>query len=147
MSSGKNFLESLATYDQDTHSWRTRQTLLFGGLEPFSQTWPRSGMTANGTAFRLPTLAQTTDGIGSGLWPTPNAWDGQRGPLSEKELNTGDHMVNLATAVKFAKDRPQTGPLNPQWVEWLMGLPKEWSDLNCLETAKSFKSLNGSEKE
>lgn len=35
------------------------------------------------------------------------------------------------------------GQLNPTWVEWLMGLPTGWTDLKCLETAKSFKLLNG----
>jgi len=28
------------------------------------------------------------------------------------------------------------GPLNPTWVEWLMGWPLEWTDLKPLETDK-----------
>jgi hypothetical protein len=28
------------------------------------------------------------------------------------------------------------GPLNPRWVEWLMGWPVGWTALNALETAK-----------
>ena len=31
-----------------------------------------------------------------------------------------------------------TGKLNPQWVEWLMGLPIGYTDLKCSETAKSL---------
>ena len=43
---------------------------------PFSGRWPRSGMTRNGTAYKLPTLARRISGTGSsfwGTWPTPAA--------------------------------------------------------------------------
>lgn len=36
-------------------------------------------------------------------WPTPNAWDGKRGPRSEENLRTKNHQVNLITAVKQAE--------------------------------------------
>src|SRR6056300_26502 len=36
------------------------------------------------------------------LWPTPNAWDGQRGPRSQKNLREKSHQINLITAVKDA---------------------------------------------
>jgi hypothetical protein len=40
---------------------------------------------------------------GSSLtWPTPNAWDGQRGPRSQKNLREKNHQINLITAVKDA---------------------------------------------
>ena len=136
------------------------------------------------------------------LWPTPNAWDGSRGPRSKKNLIEKDHQINLISAVKdaehpepvhlwptpMARDykgarKPETlknagrtptnslpdmvahqmwptptanehhagqptgkmqkmlgnhpdlgktktsGSLNPTWVEWLMGYPKGWTDL------------------
>jgi hypothetical protein len=63
----------LASYDPATSSWRTSQHCLVEGLTVFSETWPRSGMTRNGTAYQLPTLAPLTDAIGSGLWATPTA--------------------------------------------------------------------------
>ena len=37
------------------------------------------------------------------------------------------------------------GRLNPQWVEWLMGFPQGWSDLEDSETPSSHKSPNTSE--
>jgi hypothetical protein len=37
------------------------------------------------------------------------------------------------------------GRLNPQWVEWLMGFPQGWTDLEDLETPSSHKSPNTSE--
>lgn len=60
----------LASYDQSSSSWRTSQRCLVEGLEKFSQTWPRSGMTRNGTAYLLPPLAQSMTGTESGLLPT-----------------------------------------------------------------------------
>ena len=70
--------DSLASYDPISCSWKTCQHSLFGGLEQFSGNWPRSGMTVNGTAYRLPTLAHRIKGTASGLsesgmWPTPAA--------------------------------------------------------------------------
>ena len=36
-------------------------------------------------------------------WPTPNAWDGKRGPRSEENLLNKKHQINLITAVKQAE--------------------------------------------
>ena len=38
------------------------------------------------------------------LWPTPNAWDGNRGPRSKENLIEKDHQINLISAVKDAED-------------------------------------------
>tara|TARA_R100001440_G_scaffold35850_2_gene54902 strand:- start:1868 stop:2446 length:579 start_codon:yes stop_codon:yes gene_type:complete len=37
------------------------------------------------------------------MWPTPNAWDAQRGPRSQDNLRTKKHQINLITAVKDAQ--------------------------------------------
>ena len=42
------------------------------------------------------------------LWPTPNAWDAQRGPRSQKNLIEKDHQINLITAVKDAQSPTPT---------------------------------------
>lgn len=70
---GRNTHASFASFDPATSSWRTFQRSLVEDLERYSETWPRSGMTQNGIAFQLPTLAPLTDETESGLWPTPNA--------------------------------------------------------------------------
>ncbi len=64
---------SLASFDPDTCSWRTCQGSLFGGWEEFSETWPRSGTTRSGTAYRLPPSVPHTYERGSSFWPTPIA--------------------------------------------------------------------------
>ncbi|EIE01503.1 hypothetical protein LEP1GSC185_3961 [Leptospira licerasiae serovar Varillal str. VAR 010] len=36
----------------------------------------------------------------------------------------------------------ENGPLNPDWVEWLMGWPVGWTGLKPLETAKYHAWFN-----
>lgn len=71
-STGKWF-EPFAWFDRDTLCWRTWQRSLVEGWEPFSETWPRSGMMRSGIAFRRAPLVPLTDETGSGLLPTPEA--------------------------------------------------------------------------
>lgn len=70
---GDSMPASLANYDPASSSWRTSQACFLSEWEPFSETWPRSGMMRRGTAYQLPPLAPLTDEIGSGLLPTPTA--------------------------------------------------------------------------
>jgi hypothetical protein len=82
---GPSSLDSLASYDPAMQSWRTSQHSVLGGLEPFSETWPRSGMTRSGTAYQLPTWAPLTDETESGLWRT--AQNAKHGALSPSEAD------------------------------------------------------------
>ena len=126
--------------------------------------WKTSVTPRNRLLFRLAPLMPRTGGTGFGFWPTVDTTDGapnknsnkRNGPKSliqvakemwpiPKEQNArgsgerhGQGVVSLDVAVG--------GKLNPTWVEWLMGLPIGWTDLNCSETAKSFRSFSGSEK-
>jgi hypothetical protein len=57
-------------------------------------------------------------------WPTPTAVDTFT-PASRSNPTLGD-------AARTADS--STGKLNPMWVEWLMGFPEGWTDLEDLET-------------
>lgn len=64
------------------------------------------------------------------MWPTANARDYKGGTQS---------MVgkcHLDSEVEFGSGTQQTNVprLNPLWVEWLMGFPKGWTDLNASVT-------------
>ena len=73
---GDTWRGSLARFDPDTSSWKTVQHSLLEDSESSSVIWPRSGMTANGQCWELPTLAHRISATGSGssrTWPTPTA--------------------------------------------------------------------------
>ena len=73
---GTSSLGSFAQFGPDGWSSKTCQLSLLEGLEPFSETWPKSGLMRNGTAYRLVPLARRTDENASGLLPTPVASNG-----------------------------------------------------------------------
>lgn len=72
---GRTWPASLAKYDPVTSSWKTAQYSLLGGLDEFSETWPRWGLMRNGECWELPTLVPLTNESASGLWQTPVADD------------------------------------------------------------------------
>lgn len=126
---GQNTPGSFANYDLASSSWKMLQTSLIG-LETFSETWPRSGMTRNGTAFKRLSLGAVAPEKGSGWFRTPvsSDWMGstgkgsRRGTLPESlMLSPGPHHIPL---------RQKTGFPNPPFLEWLMGLPIGWTALD-----------------
>ena len=91
----------------------------------------RSGMMRNGIVYPLQPLVRLTVETESGLWPTPCARAWRDNGKSPSEL--ARHTKTLATHAG--------GPLNPTWVEWLMGFPVGWTELNNSGTPSSRKSL------
>jgi hypothetical protein len=148
----------LAKYDPATSSWRTAQRSFIEDSGESLETLPRSGTTRDGLLWEQPTLELHTSATDSGLWPTPVADD--TGSRSKKYAQGG---TPLSLAVKLyptptagneksggylgewggSGARKQMaslvpaeemfGPLNPEWVEWLMGWPIGWTDLRPLE--------------
>jgi hypothetical protein len=56
------------------------------------------------------------------MWPTPVASDAWTHSLQSSQQTEGSrHSLNLPSAAG--------GQLNPTWVEWLMGFPTGWTDL------------------
>lgn len=77
--SGASSLASFARWHPDSCSWKTAQCSLLGGLESFSETWPRWGSMRNGVCWERAPLAPLIEESESGLSvPTPCAWDAQR---------------------------------------------------------------------
>jgi len=66
-------------------------------------------------------------------WPTPTANEDAAGrPGGKMQKMLGNHPE--------VRKPLGGGTLNPTWVEWLMGYPKGWTDLNHLETVLFHKS-------
>ena len=115
-----------------------------------SLTWPRSGLMRNGLCYPLLPSALRTVESGSSSWPTPTAHNAKEtGAPSEfrrkhhltAEANrrmwatpTVNGNYNRKGASATSGDGLATqvggGPLNPTWVEWLMGFPAGWTDLS-----------------
>lgn len=115
---------------------------------------------AKGTRSRQPCNLRDWVEVQEGfrMWPTPTARDHKGANSMEhlkqpKEPGNQHHVGQLANAVKLyttpcAADATGTtggknhrslrtdvaGQLNPMWVEWLMGFPIGWTDLNASET-------------
>jgi len=92
--------ELLAWFDRDTCSWKTYQQSLVTDSEPYSQTWPRWGMTVDGCAYAHPMSERRTSEIGGFYWPTPAARDHFQANTID-HLLTGNHLGQLANMVKL----------------------------------------------
>ena len=92
---GATWRASWARFDPGWCTWRTAQPSLLADSDECSVIWPRSGMTAGGLCWELPTLMPPTSVTDSGLWPTPTVC----GNYNRKgaSATSGD---GLATAVK-----------------------------------------------
>lgn len=169
---GRSTPALLASFDRGTSSWRTSQRCLVEGLTVFSQTWPRSGLMRNGIAYQLPPLVPLMRGTASGLWQTPVADDkinrsaGKWNSRGEPKLSAQVKLWPTPTRVtrtggaalcKWGGSRSRAklrtmvtpeelnGALNPAWVEWLMGFPIGWTELERSVTQSSHKSRKSSD--
>lgn len=72
---------SLAWYDQSSYSWKTYQQSLVTDWEQFSETWPRWGMTAGGSAYAHPMSERRITETDGSYLPTPVSSDGTSGGI------------------------------------------------------------------
>jgi len=65
------------------------------------------------------------------MWPTPAAHEGRLG-YQRRDTGKKGTQKSLTTIVIDTEGGREktTGQLNPTWVEWLMGYPSGWTDLN-----------------
>ena len=62
------------------------------------------------------------------MWPTPTAHLHKEGGYPAEYTRNTPTLTAVATE---SEDKPHSsGSLNPTWVEWLMGFPEGWTDLN-----------------
>jgi len=113
--SGPTYGESFAKYDRATFSWRTCQLCLDGTQAQFLETWPRAGIVSDGIAYLQAPLALITVETGCGLLPTPTSRDWK---------DTGD-LSNVP--VNCLLPRVLGGRVNPDFRDWMMGLPISWT--------------------
>jgi hypothetical protein len=81
---------------------------------PTASMWIRSEKFKDG---REPNPAEFIQ-----MWPTPRA--------NKPEGYSSENFRPTLAQVVTGEEKPQHGQLNPTWVEWLMGFPPGWTDLN-----------------
>lgn len=138
---GPRWHESLARCNPPMSGWKTRQCSLLGGLTEFSGILPRWGTMRDGECFPLPTLEHPTSERGCGYWPTPT----KTVVLAPKGVDQMEHWKKRKQDYKEGKSKFDPGLKlemlcggvpNPVLVEWLMGWPMGWTELQPLETGK-----------
>ena len=119
---GESLDGSFAHYDRRSRSWRTAQFSLLGGLDEFSETWPRTGSMRNGIAYPPASSAPRTSATVSTSFPTPTFSMGKRGwgfSLSGRRRYS-KHIIDTATQYGY---KPPV-----RLLAWLMGYPSTWLD-------------------
>jgi hypothetical protein len=126
---GLGYDKPLANYSPDTQSWRMSEGIFPLVEQPSLPILPPSGMTRNGALFQQPAWVPITDETGSSSWPTPT-----HGKLAggQGAFNRVQELYSEGTITNEERKAMQAGnggKLNPTWVEWLMGFPPGWTDL------------------
>ena len=148
--SGRRWLPLLKTYGLSGSLAKTCAALLVSqwASSAVYLTWRGLGSKPSHLLFQLAPSMPRTEGIGSGLWPTvrtvsvpesPEHWLERKEKFKQGESNFNPGL-NLEVAVQI--HGATNGSLNPTWVEWLMGFPTGWTDLDASETPSSPKSSN-----
>jgi hypothetical protein len=100
-------------------------------------------MMQSGIAYQLPPLVPLTDGIVSGLLPTPDKSSCKfpaRIQASKVEKNKrNERRSKMGTSIAWCEEflsewRTTGGELNPQWLEVVMGYPIDWTASQPLAT-------------
>lgn len=114
----------IATWNPARGVWETEQpNLLCAHLEVYLEVWQQSGITLNGKAYALPTLAQLTGVSASSLLRTPSVTDSTGGAISEKQARERGRMVKIAD--QAAELAFMNGlPVSPKIAKSLLPTPK-----------------------
>ena len=117
--------ESLARFNPDSQSWRTRQLSLFEDLEESLETWPAWGIAVDGECWAL-TCAEPIITAPDGGWlPTPTCADAKNAGGRQNQYDLSRHAREI------------TGKrLNVLYSEWTMDWVVGWTGITPLETDK-----------
>lgn len=138
--------------------------LISGTSNEYLPTLPRWGIACHGEYGALVTSERRTDATECLLLPTPTASESKGNGLTNRKSFPQIHLYEYVALYptpqatswgcsearaklkrlqesgmisEYERKRMQSGnggKLNPTWVEWLMGFPIGWSDLDASET-------------
>lgn len=136
---GRKWPGSLAMFDRGTSSWKTPQCSLLADSEPFSETWPRSGLMLAGACSELPPLASRISESACGFsLPTPSGVNGGRNNMMGRIDEWGGSSNPLRGTVIGSM-------CLPEFEEMVMGWPIGWTELTPYETGRfhEWQRLHG----
>lgn len=90
-------------------------------------------MMRRGEFFQCEMLEATTSATDYGSWPTPTANDGGNTTFPPA-MFTRSQVIGEIMRREDGLQTRQRGRANPEWFEWLQGLPRGATGLNPLET-------------
>ncbi len=138
---GIQYLKPLAKLNHRSYSWRTFQTSLMNGkhLMKFQNPFPKSGSILNGQMYERPILGPiikesvcsylhtNQEAFQIFMLPTPTLDTSMR----KKKYSQGGRSLSFAIN-QLNISQPNGGEknrLSPLFVEWMMGFPTLWTDL------------------
>jgi hypothetical protein len=123
---GPTYSDTYKQLDLFDASLRTSKDTLVLDSEKSLAIWNLQVIKQRGEYSARLKWAQTIGVSGSISWPTPTAHIvKEAGYPAEFNRNT----KTLTAAAHLADNLPHSsGSLNPEWVEWLMGVPQGWTD-------------------
>ena len=143
---GKRWGGLLAKLDPDSSLWRTPQCSLIMDSTECLQTFPNWGLMRDGVLWEQTSLAHPIDGNDFGWWPTPTATDFMTGQTNGitytgKRFVRKSHKTGTEFGAKLTSAyRLMTGKhLPPSFTEWMMGWPRDWTELRPAEMARFQK--------
>ena len=123
-------------------TWKAKDTPRGRQLFQLAPSMPRTDETGSGLWLGTPTAAMSEGSEefqkGSAptpaefvkMWPTPAATDHKGSGKTGEFRDRLDYAVERGATKTHTYEKPQqSGQLNPTWVEWLMGFPEGWTDL------------------
>ena len=124
-------------YDLKLSAWKMCQRSLLEEEPILSPRLPRSGMMLNGQLFQQDNLEPRTKGKDGLQLPTPTVQEVRQYPSMESSWKRIKKM-GTCTAVRafqhygITKDQAigMGLTLNPQFVEWMMGYPQDWTKID-----------------
>ena len=143
---GKRWGGLLARLDRDSSLWRTPQCSLITDSTESLQTFPNWGLMRDGVLWEQTSLAHPIEGNDFGWWPTPTATDFMTGQTNGitytgKRFVRKSHKTGTEFGAKLTSAyRLMTGKhLPPSFTEWMMGWPRDWTELRPAEMARFQK--------
>ena len=140
--SGRSWLPLLKSYGLDGSLGRMCEALLTNRWASSAAflTWKASGIKPRHLLFQLAPSTPRTEGIGSGLWRTPNAGDGERGTYATKEAMENRLEMGGQLSLPNQVKHPHLWPTPTAHLHKEGGYPAEYTRNTPTLTAEATES-------